>query len=841
LNSRKIKTLTVKGYRAYGKDEQSLNFDSAIAVVWGPNSQGKTSLGEALEFLLTGKTVRREMTASTADEFADALRNAHLDPSDPVYAEAVVIAPDGIEHRIRRTLTADYGKRQECASLLEINGKPAIEADLAALGIVLSPPPLQAPVLAQHTMSYLFSARPQDRATYFKTLLELTDLDQFRNDVGALENQIPVAEDPFIAKLTICSEVQELKSPLGNLRVRVVTPSKLKAAFENGARALIEGAGRPVPQGLTARLAEIGKILTDRRAKAFPVKAFKKQPAFDWRTLPDTIWSVLGTYIKERRKVTEESRRLIALFKECLKIPAAAELTSPQECPLCATPEALTPERVAFLRAHILKTEAFQTAESAAVEALRQISGAIRTTAGLPSTAMPEFLQWDRAARRSAGFTVTLIRTFLAETADPLVSPWLRAMRVLLRTERRLKHNTAQANALISAFTTDLTKLENVELVKAATETVESAHIAFAAAQKTYLATETALTAALNAVLDANANMGGWQEFIDLASDSGALLRNALIDDIAKTTLRKDLKKSLTAIDKAKEKVLEEKFSDLSGSVQSWWELLRPDEYTFFSALGPRPGASRTIDFKAGLTTTSERTTPKLRDVIAIFSQSQLHCLGLALFLARIEHEKTGFVLLDDPILSSDEDYRVHFNTGVLETLLAKSIQVIVLTQDQKTWKELENRYRHVDISMFQVSMENPAKGAIIRNTSNELLSMISRAEVLARGGHPDLSKQAGKTLRDAGERFCKEVLVKDRRAKGEPATSLADFDGRTLEWLCPKVDPLLTLDSAHSGKLQAFKDAVNPPSHDDISPSAAAMKVACGDLRKFVKDYLGW
>ncbi len=67
-----------------------------MSVVWGPNSQGKTSLAEAFEFLSTGDTARREMLAS-------------------------------------------------------------------ALGVRLSEPSLEAPVLMQRTLGYLFSARPQDR------------------------------------------------------------------------------------------------------------------------------------------------------------------------------------------------------------------------------------------------------------------------------------------------------------------------------------------------------------------------------------------------------------------------------------------------------------------------------------------------------------------------------------------------------------------------------------------------------------------------------------------------------------------------------------------------------
>ena len=159
-----------------GLPSRLLNLPSDIAAVWGPNSTGKTSLAEAFEFLLTGNIARRELMASSQDEFADALRNAHLAAEQGVYVAAGITAADNMVHQIRRVLTSDNAKKQSCISSLKIDGVLATEAGLEQLGIALSQPPLKAPVLAQHTLGYIFSARPQDRATYFKTLLEVTDL-----------------------------------------------------------------------------------------------------------------------------------------------------------------------------------------------------------------------------------------------------------------------------------------------------------------------------------------------------------------------------------------------------------------------------------------------------------------------------------------------------------------------------------------------------------------------------------------------------------------------------------------------------------------------------------------
>jgi len=70
----------VCGFRSYGPGAQRLELTAPLAVVHADNSQGKTSLAEAVEFLFTGATTRRLLLGGSPSEFQDALRNAHLPP-----------------------------------------------------------------------------------------------------------------------------------------------------------------------------------------------------------------------------------------------------------------------------------------------------------------------------------------------------------------------------------------------------------------------------------------------------------------------------------------------------------------------------------------------------------------------------------------------------------------------------------------------------------------------------------------------------------------------------------------------------------------------------------------
>ena len=166
----RLRKLEVQGFRSFGTGRQSFDVSETVTVLWGGNSQGKSSLAEALEFLFTGEIVRRELLASQKDEFADSLRNAHIPAATPVTVEATIDCPDGVSRRLRRSLVDDFKGSTACTSRIEIDGKASSDGDLfKQLGVKLMPAPLRAPVLAQHTLGYIFSAAPVDRAAYIIT------------------------------------------------------------------------------------------------------------------------------------------------------------------------------------------------------------------------------------------------------------------------------------------------------------------------------------------------------------------------------------------------------------------------------------------------------------------------------------------------------------------------------------------------------------------------------------------------------------------------------------------------------------------------------------------------
>ncbi len=226
-------------------------FDAEIALIWGGNSQGKTSVAEAIEFLLSGTVVRPVMLGGAKNEYDRSLRNAYLPDDEPTVVRAGIEDEARQEHLVERELRADFGRGQDCSSRLTVDG--VVVDDLAALGIVLAEAPLRAPVLFQHSIRYALSATPTERLAYFKALFEIGDLDVLAD---ALKSVVDGLVEPAVGLETQIRECAKdqlvgpiLRNPLGEAGL---TETALSRRLTDACRAAIvamggrEGAAAPV-------------------------------------------------------------------------------------------------------------------------------------------------------------------------------------------------------------------------------------------------------------------------------------------------------------------------------------------------------------------------------------------------------------------------------------------------------------------------------------------------------------------------------------------------------------------------------------------------------------------
>ncbi|GIV04286.1 MAG: hypothetical protein KatS3mg015_3116 [Fimbriimonadales bacterium] len=827
----KIKRLEIRGFRAFGSRPQVLELRGPMAVIWGHNSQGKTSLAEAIEFLLTGKTVRRELVASAKREFAEALRNAHLPDNEEVIVSADIEDAEGRVRRVERRLLRDYTGRDPCQSELTIDGAPA--ADLATIGIRLSQPPLEAPVLMPHTLRYVVSAEPQQRTEYFKALLEVSDLEEIRDAISEAKSQLV---EPTSAAGTLyqrCRTNPQFGEALSSLETASPSREAVEAALSQALERALSVAGQAAPAGLDARLSEVRAVLGQQRATAFPVRELEARREPSWGSNPEVL-EPLDDFVRAKAAVDVEVSRFLRLFEEVLKVPEVTSATAPLDCPVCETPKALTPERLQAIRRTVETNAGFRTCQERADQALRAVRDLPIRLINEADRACPRCVKWspeERSEKDSA------INGFLGGRAAELTRPWHGTIADVNAALSALRDRADDLRDTVACISVDGLDEVTVEALRSKTEALFAGANEFSDAIGRYREAAEPLIEALRREIDRRVGTEGWQDLIDLTEQRDGLLR-WLTERGAYREVVREVEEAVRQIDEAKGAILDDKFAQLGQEVLRWWDLLRPGEPTSFHGLERGGTGRRFLDLKARLSVPGA-ASGVIRDAVAVFSDSQLNCLGLAAFLARTVREGAGFVVLDDPVPASDEEHRVLFITRVLEALCAVGIQVVLLTHDQSTWRDVQERYRHLDLDSFIVKLDDPAGGARIESLSDDLDALLERAAPYVSNQDPHIRDIGARRLRDGAERFCKLILVDHRRSQGDHAAAISDYDGKNLGWLIPRVEPLLVKDASHPGKLRTVSRWLNPASHDHEIPPPGALKQCLGDLRTLRKEYL--
>ena len=167
-------------FRGFRRLSDSIHFDSQLVVIDGPNSSGKTSLGEAIEWLLTGALSRREgRDHGSPRELENCIANQFRPASEKTWVAGTLRIQSGSNAEaitLRRELVRDYGptgtSRSE-SKLFVGDTELSHDDELTTLERLFGSVP---PILMQHTLRYFVESNPDKRRQYFERLLRLNQL-----------------------------------------------------------------------------------------------------------------------------------------------------------------------------------------------------------------------------------------------------------------------------------------------------------------------------------------------------------------------------------------------------------------------------------------------------------------------------------------------------------------------------------------------------------------------------------------------------------------------------------------------------------------------------------------
>ena len=709
----------------------------------------------------------------------------------------------------------------------------------------------------QHTLRYVVSADPQDRSDYFKALLQVSDLEDLRTAISEAKPSTEILPSSSLAKLNACAAIEAFKSALQPLQCTLPTSEELDRGLSQALLAIL-GKADSLPDTLGERLVLAKQRLRNRREATFPLQGFdmsglpagtdgrhsagkeRRFTAPSWEEPTESTWKALKELAGLAVSVDKEAARLSSLFHAVLEVPSISTATGAVDCPVCESPDALAPYRVEAIRQKLEATHDFRRAQQRVRAALQSLNAFAGQAERNVRRARPTFMSWSEAEKAERSFTDSTMTALLGTTAEHLIAPWRESIGDVRRDIVELGNGAKALRDAVASADVDAFSAAVTNSLKTRADELSAAAEAAVKALRTYAHHEQPLVAALRVEIDKQSDTEGWQTLLDLIDDRASLF-DALVEHHVRANVADEIDTAVREIDEAKGRVLDDKFVALSDDIMRWWKLLRPDEPTTFAGVKRAGSGRRFLDLKAGLSpraADSSRTV--LRNAVAVFSDSQLNCLGLSAFLARAVRERTGFVILDDPVPASDEEHRAMFIHRVLCGLVDDGYQVILLTHDQTTWKDIQARYEHLDLDTFVITLDDPSMGCLIKNTSDTLDALIARAKPYIANADPEIRKEYGaKRLREAAERLCSLILVSDRQSHGDSTASLSDYAGKSLGALQKLVDPLLIKSPEDHGKLRTIARHLNPGSHDESVPSPGELKVCCGDIEALRRAYL--
>lgn len=821
-----LEWVEVRGFRAFGSEARRMDLSSNLVVIHAGNSQGKTSLAEAVEFLVTGRSSRRDLFGGAKAEYNESLRNAHLPADDPVWVAAGIRSDDGVIREVRRELITDFSRAADCVSRLTVDGDEV--SSLATLGIDTSEGAIAAPVLLQHTLRYVLSTEPKQRATYFKALLALSDLDLLRERVRAQANDLERATlGPGLLSLQRLSQTRLAGFAITIQQLNGQDRETLRVDIEQAlldAGAAILGRDSESIEHLIGALEQMAR---ERNDEVFPLSDFAVALPTEMPPLPD-----LSTYVTEIRRADEVSAALLPVLTAFLRMPEVAHIDHPVDCPVCLTPDGLTPERVADIQVRIHDTTQLSAAASAAEKAVGDFRARLQTWISSVENSIPSAAVWEQTHEQA----VTSAAAALSEEIPILLIAALDHVRGAAVHARKV---------VDAARKVDATAAEVADLIHRRVDIPDATTLSLVDVQKLLPAfldevsgdeSLARLRTAVEPLLRTRLQSEGTQDLLRVLN----LLEELVEDQYAvqrRTAALQRLNSADRALKKAVGAVLDDRFSTMSAAIMRWWGSIRPEELVGFAGVKRRAAGAIFVNLVAALQADTQGN-PVERDALGVFSDSQLNALGLSTFLARTELVQSPFVFLDDPIPGSDGDHRLTFCQNTLGGLLSSGMQVIVTTYDPKLAELAQTVNESWEPITYDLTLLNIVEGTEPAQTSDLYSNYMLQGEDGLNAPTAAGRRGACTAYRSAAERLAKQIIATNRTASGSP-TSVADIEREAsmLGDLIPLLGPF-TLSADEKGKWQVIPKVLNPGNHDDGAPSTIELKQIRGNLRQIAKAH---
>ena len=826
-----VRLLSVQAnyFRGFRKQSIAMDVSQELVVIDGLNSSGKTSVAEAIEWILTGEISRRQM--GDPKELSDCIANKFRPENEETWVQCIVQF-DGKSHTLKRLLTHDYEEKQasRCKSRLfiddnEVQG-PAKPLDTMFAGA--------SPLLMQQTLQEFIYSKPSRRRTYFEQLFNLDDITTLISkavvgDIGLGHFGRPIGGDmlaKWIKLTTNCKNTDSAVIAGVEQSEQYLDSVTLKAALREIA---IAEFGLDKGQNLGSMAETIEDLQRRARNSQFPFLD-KIAPL---RTLDQAAVSQLtrDTYNArlqgfdraeqmyrkafQSNDALTDAQEVVARTLHILQEANLIEDDEYQTCPLCEFAERSTLSRkrldqIALWDETRRILSNTRTALNSQLEALRQditnlVSLRIGLIPGLPSDSERENVEPVEFADTFAEFKAEHFNVSNdGKRFDALCT-------------ELLQYSTVEDLPLDFGL-----KLEDLfsqlHLVKK--------HARVYRDKYDDLETRVGALAATNPVYAARSY------WLDLSRNSDDLLAHFRWET-AKARAKQELDLIRDGLKDYRRKTLESCRRDVSDGMTEIWSILREDVYSGFKKiLIPTPtgkGFPVKMEVKAVLDDGS--VTHEL-DALKVMSESQLNAIGVAAFITRSQLLGQRCIVFDDPVQSMDDDHIRSFADNLLLHLSESNYQVIVLTHNDRFSREISHSHFHRCEYVSKRLQFSQDEGILITEGNRRVIERLNSAEKLAKRGDLD---RAWYFVRLALERLYLVAKIKHGPQDFKPAK----WEEHTAEAMWNEgVDEIFgRLAPGQESRLKGILRMTVPGAHDETSKSQTEVIRAIKHVRPLLNQ----
>ena len=735
----RLTRLTIQGIRGFN-GTRTIEFAPDLNLIYGANGSGKTSVAEALEWLLYGRTAKRTKGDELSKrEYAGSYRNVHYGSPDDPFVELCVELPDGSLRTLRRELHTDE------RSSATLDGGPC--SDFAALGLASE---LDRPMILQDGLRDLIHSKPKERYRALSSLLGLDALMVLRGHIDKLQGPAGYAKQ----KPKRATEARALLHELQEQAAQHAEAASLCEALDNGPN------GRQDPRAELNRLVAevIGEGVPDHSVLSAlgQERSRRERAVLDWGPYeapalePETekrVHNCLGLEAEEAREVldattaatsgarSDEERRARQFYGLGLGL---VDPENRAQCPFCRA-QTLTPKRRGEIEEEIQagargpEDQAKLIADLAALD--QRIPSPSTVLPGVPDEAVLAALRTmlPDEQQRLAVFEQSAER--VAEYSSSLQARHSAVTQAARDLRERLEGRPLDADA----------SAELPRRIEALGTQLRDAVLAV----RTYSGLYSGLAAAIEQCVSTREEV----RYIDFLMDAWRgwpSVEIAAHDCQIESSLLEFQREVREFISRKQEEALQVR----GGEINEWYECLNPQEPVGFSNIRVATDSLQLV----------ARSWDKEMHAAANLSSSHLNCLGLAVYLACATRPGTPcrFLIIDDPVQSMDEQHSEAFQIQVLGKLLGADYQIVVLSHLENLTSSVDTRYRGRSETLRLRFGEYTPDGPTVEERPPRLEGYLKSARRNMAASNVQYQSEAIQNLRRFVERFVKDLYVRE-------------------------------------------------------------------------------